>query len=81
MGEGQEAKDERIALTIQREMVSGETALYGLVVVMKSWVTGPLSVLVRAMYHFRARTGHHNLSSVTDENDLISGMKSGGGGV
>ena len=49
MGEGQEANDERIALTIQREVVSGETALYGLVVVMKNWVTGPLSILVRAV--------------------------------
>ena len=47
--------------------------------VMKSCLQAPLSGLVRARYYFRARTGCHNLSEGTEEEEPNYGTKISGG--
>ena len=68
-----------IADTTQHAKVSHEAGPCGCFVVLKSCLQAPLSGLVCARYHFRVRSGHHNLSEGTEEEDPISGTKISGG--
>lgn len=61
-----------IADTIQREMVSRETALCGGRQLTKS-CSDDRKFCVLFMYHFRALTGHHSLSSAMEERDCMEG--------
>ena len=57
-----------MAETNQREIVSRDTVLWGGRVEMKR--LGPQRMsLVLSRYHLSARTGHHNLSSSSEEKD------------
>ena len=70
---GQPPGTDRMAVTIQRAIVSRDAGRKGEVVVINNCSCPALSDLVRLIYHFSALTGHQSLSSVMAEKDLISG--------